>query len=145
MRNFSERQQWDALRDLKREVVRLVDTFEPLQTLRFGRLFPAIDVFDEGDRFILTAELPGQLASDFELTIQGEQIGLRGERKLPEGITESAYHRRERPSGAWSRTVKLPSQVDSDQATAEFNAGILTVSLPKAGKMKPKRIYVNAV
>jgi HSP20 family protein len=134
----------DPLRDLKREVVRLIDTFEPLQNLRFSRPFPAIDVQDAGDRYIVTAELPGQVLNEFELAIKGDELILRGERKPPEGVPDEAYQRRERPHGPWTRSVRLPYRVESDQAHAHLDQGILTISLPKADEMKPKRIVVSS-
>jgi HSP20 family protein len=89
-------------------------------------------------------QLPGMTAADIELTITGETITIRGERKREEGVKEDSYRRQERPMGRWSRTVTLPDRVESGQVAASFSDGILTITIPKAEDAKPRRIMVAA-
>ena len=74
---------WDPLRELQREVGRLFDTLDPFQSLRSVRQYPPVNVYDAGEGYILSAQLPGVAAEEVELTITGETLTMRGERKRP--------------------------------------------------------------
>ena len=84
------------------------------------------------------------LAPDIDLSITGETLTIRGERKRADGVKDDSYRRQERPMGSWSRTITLPDRVESSQVGASFADGILTVSLPKAESAKPRHITVTA-
>src|SRR5437763_10188786 len=84
---------WDPFRDLQREVGRIIESFEPLQSWRIHRHFPALNLYDAGDRYIVTAELPGLAPEQIDLSITGEMLTLRGERKRPEGTADESYRR----------------------------------------------------
>lgn len=135
---------WDPFRDLQREVGRLFESLEPLQPWRLVRQFPALNLYDAGDRYLLTVQLPGMTPGDVDLSITGETLTLRGERKRPEGVADENYRRQERPSGRWTRTVTVPERIESAQVSASFAHGILTVTLPKAESARPRQIAVTA-
>jgi len=135
---------WDPFRDFQREVGRLFESLEPLQPWRVLRQFPAVNLYDAGDRYILTAQLPGVSPEDVDLSITGETLTMRGERKRPEGVPDESYRRQERQFGRWTRTVTLPDRVDSAQVSAKFAEGILNVTLPKAESAKPRQISISA-
>src|SRR5215217_7922451 len=135
---------WDPFRELQREVGRLFETLEPLHSWRLTRQFPPVNLYDAGERYVLTAQLPGMNLEDLELTITGETLTMRGERKRPEGVADETYRRQERQFGRWTRTVALPDRVDSAQVSATFAQGLLTIALPKAESAKPRHISVNA-
>ena len=135
---------WDPFQEFQREFGRLFETFEPLQNWRLSRPYPAVNLYDAKDRYILTAELPGMTARDLDLSLTREALTLRGERKRPEGVAEESYRRQERQFGRWSRTVTLPEQVDGATVSANFAHGILTVTLPKAEEARPRQISVTA-
>jgi len=135
---------WDPLRDFQREVGRLLESFEPLQTLRIQRPFPAINLYDARDHYVLTAELPGMNPGDLDLSVTGETLTLRGERKRPEGVLDESFRRQERPFGRWSRNVTLPERIDGSKVAATFANGIPNVTLPKAEEAKPRHIAVTA-
>jgi HSP20 family protein len=123
---------------------RLFETLEPMHSTRQNYRYPPLNLYDAGDRYILSVQLPGMAPSDIELTITGETLTLRGERKRPEGVNEDSYRRQERPMGRWSRTITLPDRVESTQVGASFADGILTVTFPKAESAKPRQITVMA-
>jgi HSP20 family protein len=135
---------WDPFRELQREVGRIIESFDPFQVARRVPVYPPMNLYDAGDRYLLTAQLPGITPGDIELTITGETLTMRGERNRPEGIKDDSYRRQERPMGRWSRTVTLPDRVEGDQVSASFSSGILTISLPKAEGAKPRHITVTA-
>lgn len=135
---------WDPLRELQREMGRLFEGLDPFQPLRHVRQYPPLNVYDAGEGYVLSAQLPGLAAEDVELTITGETLTMRGERKRPEGVKDDSYRRQERPVGRWSRTITLPDRVDSAGVSASFTNGILTVHLPKAESAKPRNITVTS-
>jgi HSP20 family protein len=134
---------WDPFHELQREVGRLFENLDPLQSTRPNR-FPPLNLYDAGDKCLLSVQLPGMLASDIDLSITGETLTLRGERKRAEGVKDDSYRRQERPMGSWSRTITLPDRVETTQVEASFADGVLTVSLPKAESAKPRHITVTA-
>jgi len=135
---------WDPFREFQREFGRIFESFEPLHNWRVQRPFPAVNLYDAKDRYILTAELPGTTPEGIDLSITGETMTLRGERTRPEGVNDESYRRQERQFGRWSRTVTLPERIDNNGVTAQFAHGILTVTLPKAEEAKPRQIAVKA-
>jgi len=144
MSSLPWQRRWDPFRELQREMGRLFQSLEPLQSVRHVHHYPPLNLHDAGDRYILSAQLPGITPADIDLTITGETLTLRGERTRAEGVKDDSYRRQERPMGRWARTITLPDRVDSTQVAASFSNGILTVSLPKAESAKPRHIAVAA-
>jgi HSP20 family protein len=144
MSDMHSRRRWDPFQEIHREMGRLFDNLGHLQSNRHVHRYPPVNLYDAGDRYILTAQLPGMVASDIDLAITGETLTLRGERKRAEGVKDDSYRRQERPMGRWSRTVTLPDRVESTLVAASFSNGILTVSIPRAQSAKPRQITVTA-
>jgi HSP20 family protein len=144
MSGVNWQRRWDPFRDFQREVGRLFETLEPFQPWRLARQYPAINLYDAGDRYVLAAQLPGMTPEDLDLSITGETLTMKGERKRPDGVPDESYRRQERQFGRWTRTVSLPDRVDSSLVSANFAQGILTVTLPKAEGAKPRHISVTA-
>lgn len=103
--------------------------------------FPAINVYDQGQSLVLTAEAPGMKIDDVELTVLGDSLTLKGERKVDES-EEERYYRRERPMGTFTRTVTLPTPVNAESVKAEYRDGVLRVSMEKAEEAKAKKIRI---
>jgi HSP20 family protein len=144
MSGINWQRRWDPFREIQREMGRLFESLEPLQTWRVARQFPPMNLYDSGDHYVLTVPLPGSSPEDLDLSITGETLTLRGERKRAEGVSDESYRRQERPFGRWTRTVTLPDRVDSGQVAASYSQGVLTVTLPKAESAKPRHISVSA-
>jgi HSP20 family protein len=144
MSGLNWQRRWDPIQELQREMGRLFENLDPFHSTRQAYRYPPLNLYDAGDRYILSAQLPGMVATDIDLTITGETLTMRGERKRAEGVKDDSYRRQERPMGRWSRTITLPDRVDSTQVGASFSDGILTVSLPKAESAKPRHITVTA-
>ena len=135
---------WDPFRDIQREVGRLFETLEPIYHWRIARPFPAVNLYDAKDRYLLTAELPGLVPSELDVSITGETLTLRGERRRPDGVPDESYRRQERQFGRWSRCLTLPERVEAGGVSAQFANGVLTVTLPKAEEARPRQISVTA-
>lgn len=141
---FQWRQSWDHFRDLEREMDRLLETIKlPFHSLRLQRQFPAVNFYELDEEFLLVVELPGIVAQDVELTVAGGMLNLSGTRTGPEDVSDDVYRRRERPHGAWQRSLSIPERVREADVTAEFSNGILKVHLPKADDLKPRQIPVS--
>jgi HSP20 family protein len=134
---------FEAFRDLEREVDFLLQqvgrTFEGV---RFGRPYPPINIYDLEGEYLLTAELPGTRAEDFELTVANGNLTIRG-RRSDDGVPEERYRRSERPRNEWERSVILPERVVEDGIRAELKHGILRLHVPKAPSTQPRQIRVN--
>ena len=105
---------------------------------------PARDVHETGDEIFVTAALPGLKAEDVDITITGQTLSVRGEFKADEKIQRDQYLYRERRYGTFHRQLQLPVRVQGDRASATFEDGVLTLSIPKAEEVKPRQIQVKA-
>lgn len=108
-----------------------------------GTWSPAVDVYETVDEIRVKAELPGLKKEDIELTMQGDTLILRGERKHECTEEEDRYHRIERSYGQFHRAVSLPSPVNMGAVNASYTNGILEVVLPKCEEAKPRQIQVD--
>lgn len=107
------------------------------------RAFPAINLWEEGDQLFAEAELPGLKSEDVDISVSGDELTLSGRRPdvPPAG---ASFHRRERGAGDFSRTVRLPFEVDAEAVEATLRDGVLTVKLPKSAAARPRKIKVGA-
>jgi len=124
---------------LRRELERLFGDYE-----RASAPAPAAVGFeDDGSNFVLRADVPGLAESDIQISVAGNTVTLKGERKLevPEG---HSVHRRERSAVRFAKSFELPSRVDADKVTATLKHGVLTLTLPKAAEAQPRHISVKA-
>jgi len=120
------------------------DAFTRPLTLRDGWSAPAIDMYQTDDEIVVKASLPGIKADEVQINITGEVLTLKGETKQVEEKKDKAWHMREQRWGVFERAVALPTVVVADKAKAEFENGILTITLPKAEEVKPKVINIKA-
>lgn len=104
---------------------------------------PDIDIREEADRFILNADLPGMRKEDLDISILGNQLTLKGERKYEKEVKEKDYHYSERSYGTFSRSFQLPAEVDAGKVRATYQDGVLELVLPKSETSKRKQITVE--
>jgi len=105
---------------------------------------PAIEVFEKEDNFVVKAELPGMKQEEIDVSVIGDTLTIKGERKAESEVKEEDYYCCERSYGSFSRSIALPSNVDANKIAASYEDGVLEVSLPKAPEVKPKKIAVSA-
>jgi HSP20 family protein len=135
-----------------REMMTLREAMDHLFDEAFTRPFgltgalqaPAVDLYQTDDEVVVHASLPGMKAEDVQISVTGDMLTIKGEFKEKEEKKEKAYHLREQRYGAFERTLSLPTEVLADKAKADFEDGVLTISLPKAEEVKPKTITVKA-
>lgn len=104
---------------------------------------PPVDVSEDDDRLIFTAELPGMTAEQVEITLENQILTLSGERKFAGEEHRDNFHRIERAYGTFSRAFRLPLHADTGAAKATFVDGVLTVELPKSEAAKPKKLEIS--
>jgi HSP20 family protein len=109
-----------------------------------GAAVPAIDLYQTQDEVVVKASLPGFKPDQVQVNVTGDVLTLKGEVRDEQETAEKAYHIRERRWGSFERSVMLPSGVAADKAKADFENGILTITLPKAEEARPKTISVKA-
>lgn len=120
------------------------DAFTRPLSIRDGWSVPAIDMYQTDDEIVVKAALPGIKADEVQINVTGDMLTLKGEVRQDEEKKEKAWHIREQRFGSFERSVALPTAVVADKAKAEFENGILTVTLPKADEVKPRTITVKA-
>jgi HSP20 family protein len=110
---------------------------------REGLWYPAIDIEETQDAFKLSAELPGMKKDEIKISFSDGRLSIEGERKLEKEEKDKTYHRIERSYGRFKRMVSIPREVQADKAIAAYEQGILTITLPKSEKAKPKEIGIS--
>jgi HSP20 family protein len=142
---------WEPFRDLvslREAMDRLFE--ESFVRPRTGWLAPfeegalAVDMYETGDAVVVKAAIPGVKPEDIDISITGDTLTIKGESKFEEEVKEENYVRREIRYGSFARTLPVPAPVVADKAQAEFEHGVLTLTLPKAEEVKPKVIQVKA-
>jgi HSP20 family protein len=102
-----------------------------------------LDVCETEHEFVVKAALPGVKPEDVQITVHGDTLTIRGESKTEEDKKGEHWHLRERRHGTFHRSLTLATQVNSDKARADFDLGVLTLTLPKAESAKPRQIKVG--
>lgn len=138
---------WEPARDfmtLREAMDHLFDdAFTRPLSIRDGWSAPAVDMYQTDNEVIVKASIPGFKADDVQINITGDILTLRGELKREEEKEDKAWHIREQRWGSFERSLVIPTAVVTDKSKAEFENGILTISLPKAEEVKPKTIAVK--
>ena len=141
---------WEPMRDM----VTLRDAMDHLFDEAFTRPWgardgmhgvsvPAIDMYQTENDVVIKAAVPGMKAEDVQINVTGDMLTLKGEVREKNEVKEKAYHIREQRWGSFERSIALPTLITADKAKAEFDDGILTITLPKAEEVKPKTISVK--
>ena len=105
---------------------------------------PAIEVIEKEDKFVVKAEIPGMKEEDVDISVVGDTLTIKGERKSESEVKDEDYYCCERSYGSFSRSITVPANVDAAKIEASYEDGVLEVSLPKAPEVKPKKIAVKA-
>lgn len=103
----------------------------------------ALDLMEQDEQYIVKASVPGVKPEDIEITVDDGLLTVKGEIKENKETDEDNYHLRERYTGSFMRRITLPNNIDADKIEATNENGVLTLVLPKAESVKPKRIQVK--
>jgi len=133
---------WSPVRD---EMTRFVDEFLGRQFESEGPTVwqPRVDIEESEDAYVVRAELPGMKLGDIKITVEDNQLTIRGEKRREEEKKGTTYHRVERVYGAFERSFTLGHLVDSDRIEALYRDGVLQVRIPKAEQAKAREIPIQ--
>lgn len=134
---------WDPFADLNRLQRDLEKSFFGSRA-RPADFAPPVDVHEDAEALVLRAELPGVKREDVDISIDGNVLSLKGERKLEQEENTRKYHRVERSYGSFVRQFQLPTNVDATSVEAQLADGVLTLKLPKKQELKARKIEVKA-
>lgn len=136
----------DSFSTLRKEMDDLISTFfgqNAPSWLAAGASRPAMDVVESDKVFTVKLDAPGMAAKDFNVQVQGATLTLSGQHEEEKESKDKTYHRMERRSGSFSRTITLPCKINEDEVAAEYTNGVLTLTLPKSEVEMSKKIAVK--
>ncbi|MCL5096048.1 MAG: Hsp20/alpha crystallin family protein [Candidatus Omnitrophica bacterium] len=144
--DLSDWSPFDQLFGLRDELNRLMEL--PANELINSNEFfhgwvPALDLWEDKDRLVVKAEIPGLKKDDIEVSLHDGTLSISGERKAEKPAADSEVYRSERFTGRFHRTIALPKPVQVEKVMASYQDGILTITLPKTEEAKPRQIAVN--
>jgi len=138
---------WDPFRDVVVLQNRLNSLFrdfngenEPVAASSFT---PAVDIYEDNQKVVLKLEVPGIEEKDLDVRVENHTLTVKGERKFEKEEKEENFHRIERRYGSFTRSFTLPQTVDAASVKANYEHGVLTISLAKKEAAKPKQVKVE--
>lgn len=111
--------------------------------LGVGGWKPVVDIYDDDQKLVIKAELPGVDKKDIEIDLKDRVLTLKGERTYENEAKEDSYYRKERFYGKFHRAFTLPADYDSEKVKADFKDGVLKIDIPKPEEKKPKKITIH--
>ncbi|WCR58374.1 Hsp20/alpha crystallin family protein [Wolbachia endosymbiont of Ctenocephalides felis wCfeJ] len=127
-----------SIRGLQKAVDDMFDSFfmglSPESSRRGGGILPACDFYETEKDYRLSLELPGISKEDVDISMSGDNLIVKGEKKYDNKSEDKQYYHRERYYGSFYRSVQLPANVDQDKISANFSDGVLNISIPKSEK-----------
>jgi HSP20 family protein len=137
---------YDPFREIlsmRRAMDRLVDNSIDQNELPKAEWALALDVLEHQNEYLVRASLPGVKSEDLEVTYEKGMLTVRGEIKDESETEQGQYHLRERRFGSFVRTISMPDTIKAEDIRADYKDGVLTLHLPKAEEVKPRRIAVH--
>jgi HSP20 family protein len=141
---------WDPFRELSTLQGRMNRLFQESfgregreEALTTSSFAPAVDVYEDDHNVTLKIEVPGVEEKDLDIRVENNTLTVHGERKFEKEEKEENYRRIERQYGSFTRSFALPNTVDTDSIKADYEKGVLKISLAKKAEAKPKQIKVN--
>jgi HSP20 family protein len=143
MNTMARMDTWQEMRRLQREMEQLFGDVTPTWRWPLTGEYPPLNLTRDESALTLEALCPGVEAEAFEVTVVGDAVSIRGERKPPPEAAAERIHRRERPLGAFARTVSVGERLDPDRTEASYTHGILRLRLMRAPEAEPKKIPIQ--
>ncbi|MCX8048910.1 MAG: Hsp20/alpha crystallin family protein [Methylohalobius sp.] len=138
---------WSLLDRFEREMERSLESMRrlirPEEETAAAVWAPSIDIKEEADRYVVQADLPGVKPEDIEVTLQNGVLTIKGERQTEAKEEKENYRRIERFYGSFFRRFTLPETVEEEKIEANYDKGVLTISIPKKPEVQPKKISVK--
>jgi HSP20 family protein len=142
-------ERWEPFRgvnEIQGEMNRLLDSFfgRPATLMAGERMWaPLSDMYETKDDLLVTFELPGVREKEVSVSITGDVLTVKGERRFERDVEDEGFHRLERVYGKFERSMPLPIPVQADKVKATYRDGVLEIRLPKVEEVKPKEIKIE--
>jgi len=142
-------ERWEPFRnanEIQGEMNRLLDRFfgRPASLVAGERMWaPLADMYETKDDLLVTCELPGVREKEVSVSITGDVLTVKGERRFERDVEVEGFHRLERVYGKFERSMPLPIPVQADKVKATYRDGVLEIRLPKVEEVKPKEIKIE--
>jgi HSP20 family protein len=140
---------WDPFRDLVTLREKMNRLFEDAVTSRgeekdlvTSSWAPAVDIYEDENELVLTAEVPGIEEKDIEIKLEDNTLSIHGERKMEKETKEENYHRLERAYGSFFRSFTLPNYIDQEKINAQHENGVLKITMPKRPELKTRKVKI---
>ncbi len=145
MRTITRWEPFHGVTTLQDQINRLFnDAFERTgQQSNLSAWAPPVDIYETEQELVVKADLPDVDPKDLDIRVENNLLTIRGERKFEKKVNEENYLRVERSYGSFARSFTLANTVHADAIKAEYENGVLTLSIPKREEAKPKQIKVN--
>ena len=146
MMDLIPRKPFSEISTVRNEMDRLWNRFLddwPLPTMFSKGWAPMADISETKDKLIVKAELPGLDPEDIKLSLSGDLLTIKGEKKKEKEEKDEHHYSLERYSGEFQRSFRLPVEVQADKIDAKFDKGVLTIAMPKTAKTQKKEIKIN--
>lgn len=138
---------WFTLNQLQEEMNRLFERATPADaengSIATAAWIPAVDIYEERNRFVLLADIPGVDPKDIDITMEKGILNIRGDRRIDNTEEHEILKRIERPHGIFHRRFVLPDTADAERISARGNNGVLEITIPKHERPQPRRIVVE--
>jgi HSP20 family protein len=138
---------WNMMNQLRRDIERAfsaIDEGSPSRDVTTAAWSPAVDIKEQGDAYLLIADIPGVEPKDIEINMEEGVLTIRGERKTDAMENRDTYTRVERVSGSFYRRFTLPDTADAENISAKSGNGVLKIRIPKQERVQPHRITVQS-
>lgn len=149
---FKKRDLWadpfDSIENFRNEISNFFKPMSGLMRRDGGGLFerdwsPSIDVYDSDNEVLVKADIPGLKKDEMDISIHGDLLTIKGEKKRGNEVRKENYYRAERFYGSFNRTIQLPSEVEQDKVNATYKDGVLELKIPKKEEARTKHISVD--
>lgn len=141
--DFGWRNSFEEMERMRRYLDQVLGQAEAGLRIPAAGVFPLVNLTETKENYMLRAELPGVTAQDLDIQTTGRNITISGERKI-EPDPNVRYHRREREPGRFSRAMTLPGDIDREKIEASLENGVLTITIPKSEKARPRQITIKS-
>lgn len=141
--DFAGRNPFEEMDRVRRYLDQVIGQADAGYRIPRAGVFPLVNLTETKENYILRAELPGVKGEDLDIQATGRNITISGQRTI-EPDPNAQYHRREREAGRFSRALTLPGEIDRDKIDARLTNGVLTLTIAKSEKARPKQIQIKA-
>jgi len=136
---------FDDLESIQADMNRMISNPDRDRSWRRSQpTYPLLNVWSSADGLVIDADIPGVDTNHVDISVKGDELTLQGKVNVQDALKDETYHRRERPTGEFMRTLQLPFRADAGTVKANYKNGVLRLTIPRSEDEKPKKIAIEA-